>query len=334
MATLNKRGNNWQLNWHDADGQHRVSLGAIPPKDARIALQRKKLELLTGARLAGGGTFGEFGTSTFGQFCVEYLAWYEQTYPSTFPRVEAIIRLHLARFWDVPLTGITAMMANRWAAERAKQVKPATVTREARVLKAVLNTARKWKVISASPLANWAAPPEREDKPPEFYTSEQLAALYLASGPTWAPVWQFMANTGLRRNEALNLQIKDVREDCIHVLSTNEAPTKSRKWREVPLNASARAAVKALRGDRTEGPLVPQVFPRSVTRAFDKAAKRAGLGGSLHTLRHTFVSHLVMANVNLPTVKRLAGHASINTTLRYAHLSPEYRNSAVDRIAL
>lgn len=325
MATLNKRGNAWQLNWSDAEGQHRVSLGAISAKDARIRLEQKRLELLTGVPSYSG--------ITFGAFVVDYLAWHSESFPSTYPRVEQIIRMHLWRFADAPLMGITPMMANRWVADRRAQVKPATVTREARVLKAILNKALKWKVIAENPLSGWDAPPERASKPPAYYTGEQLAALYLASG-TWAPVWQFMANTGLRRNEALHLTLADVGEDAVQVLSTEDQPTKSRKWREVPMNAKAQAAVQALRGDRKEGPLLPQVFPRSISRAFDKAARRAGLTGSLHILRHTFVSHLVMAGVDLPTVKKLAGHASIETTLKYAHLAPAHKVSAVDKIAL
>lgn len=325
MATLNRRGRTWQLNWSDADGQHRVSLGAISAKDARVALERKKLELLTGVR--------SFTGVTFGQFAVDYLAWHSQQYPSTYPRVEQIIRLHLWQFADLPLMALTPVKANGWVAQRLGQVKPATVTKEARVLSAMLNRAVKWRVIAENPLMGWAPPPERASKPPDYFTGEQLAALYLASG-TWAPVWQFMANTGLRRNEALNLDLKDVQKDRVRVLSTDQAPTKSRRWRDVPLNSKAQAAVEALRRDRMEGRLLPRVLPRSLTRAFDKAVRRAGLTGSLHTLRHTFVSHLVMAGVDLTTVKDLAGHATIQTTLKYAHLSPAHRVSAVEKIAL
>lgn len=325
MATINRRGRTWQLNWSDAEGQHRVSLGAISAKDARIALERKKLELLTG--------IPAFSGATFGQFAVDYLAWHSQQYPSTYPRVEGIVRLHLWQFANVPLMGITPVAANAWVARRLTEVKPATVTKEARVLAAILNKAVKWRVIQENPLLGWSPPPERASKPVEFYTTEQLAALYLASGE-WGPVWQFMANTGLRRNEALNLNLTEVFEDRVRVLSTEDAPTKSRRWREVPLNSKAQAAVEALRGKRKEGRLLPRVLPRSLTRAFEKATRRAGLTGSLHTLRHTFVSHLVMAGVDLTTVKDLAGHATIQTTLKYAHLSPLHRVSAVEKIAL
>ena len=69
---------------------------------------------------------------------------------------------------------------------------------------------------------------------------------------------------------------------------------------------------------------VPPIRPESLSRAFLHDAARANLDGSLHTLRHTFISHLVMQGVPLRTVQVIAGHAHFTTTERYAHLAPGY----------
>ena len=52
-----------------------------------------------------------------------------------------------------------------------------------------------------------------------------------------------------------------------------------------------------------------------------------------HIFRHTYISRLVMAGVDLRTVQELAGHKDIKMTVRYAHLAPAHWLAAVDRLA-
>ncbi|MEE8483247.1 MAG: tyrosine-type recombinase/integrase, partial [Nitrospinota bacterium] len=51
-----------------------------------------------------------------------------------------------------------------------------------------------------------------------------------------------------------------------------------------------------------------------------------------HDLRHTFASHLVMAGVDITTIKELLGHKTISMTLRYAHLAPGHKRDAVEKL--
>ena len=64
-----------------------------------------------------------------------------------------------------------------------------------------------------------------------------------------------------------------------------------------------------------------------------KACHDAGLAGvSLHTLRHTFASRLVMAGVDTRTVQVLGGWLDLSLVQRYSHLSPGHCTEAIERI--
>jgi integrase len=73
------------------------------------------------------------------------------------------------------------------------------------------------------------------------------------------------------------------------------------------------------------------IGPYSYRIAFENARERAGLGVDVvfHSLRHTYISRLAMAGVDIRTVQELAGHKSITMTMRYAHLAPQHKQKAL-----
>jgi integrase len=146
------------------------------------------------------------------------------------------------------------------------------------------------------------------------------------------------ANTGLRiRAEALLLRWIDV-DLSRGFLTVQAAYAKNGKTRTVPLNSRSREALESLK-TRSKGDYVfsqPNGRPyKSMDKPFTaacKAAKLFGTGVSLHTLRHTFASRLAMAGVDLRTIQELGGWSDLSMVQRYAHLTPNHKRDAIEKI--
>jgi integrase len=340
VATIFKRGRCWYLNWHDADGQHRPSLGEIAELEARAALKLKEAELATGRSLT------PTAAPLFRDYAVSYLAWYGTEYEDSLDSAERILETRLVpTFGHLSLDQINAALVEAWKARRAGQdavyrnghsqghkVKSATVNKELLTLKAMLNRAVDWELLTKNPARAVKPIKGKDSKPPHYYPKPQLKQIYRAAEPQHRAAWRLLANTGLRRGEGLHLRRRNViAGEKLHVLSEAGARTKSGKWREIPLNKPALEALETLEGADY---VLPRVAPQSLSRAFLRDARAAQVPGNLHSLRHTFISHLVMAGAPLRTVQILAGHAHYKTTERYAHLAPEHLAGALGGLSL
>jgi integrase len=316
MARIYQRNDSWYLD-HFKDGKRtRRSLGKISEAEAQVQLAALERRLDAPPPAAG---------PDFLTWAEEYSHWHASEYPDSYYRVEQIIRCHLLpAFGDLAIGMINPRVVEAYKHARLETATPGTVVKEIRTLQAMINHAVTWDVIPRNPIKRVKAPKDLRSKPPRWYTKDELQQIYKAS--EYGPAWQLMANTGLRRTEAMQLEWKDIDRQGIKILSDAEARTKSGKWRLIPLSKGARSALKAFKG---KGRVLPQVAPYSFSRAFSRDVTRSGLDGSLHCLRHTYCSHLVMAGVPLRTVQVLAGHASFTTTERYVHLAPDHLKGAV-----
>jgi integrase len=326
MATIYWRGDRAYLNWSAGGRQRRKSLGSISKYEAETIRQAKELELRTGVAVFK-------PSQLLGVIAVRYLDWHRAQFPDSHARIRFIVEHRLAHFHDRPVSSIEQSEVERWIAQRSQEVSAGTVEKELRTLKALLNKAVEWKELDHSPAENVSAPQNVESAPPHWYTPAELKRLYRADR-MHAATWQFLANTGLRRREAMHLKFADMRDGQIWLVSREGARTKSAKWRQIPLSPGAITALSKLKRGNKSVYVLPRMAKESWSRAFAVAAGRAGIGGNLHSLRHTFAANLVTAGVSLRVVQRLMGHATIKTTEQYAHVAPSMLEQAVKHLDL
>jgi integrase len=169
----------------------------------------------------------------------------------------------------------------------------------------------------------------------------RLRAVIEHEFPEHVESFDIALNTGMRSKE----QFIRIDWSCVDFARKDlRIPqSKNGKGCHIPLNDAARAAFESIRQKladdkaRAEGAIFIGRDGKRLLGAkhwFLRAVRKAGITDfTWHDLRHTFASRLVMADVNIRTVSDLLGHRSPTMTMRYAHLSPEHKQVAVERLS-
>lgn len=101
----------------------------------------------------------------------------------------------------------------------------------------------------------------------------------------------------------------------------------------MPMHPLFKAVLLSMDCERTGRIFTRYKSKQSVSRAIKAALRNAGLGHlRLHHLRHTFASHLLMSGQSMKAVGELLGHASIQSTQVYAHLTQDYLQDAMETL--
>ncbi len=203
------------------------------------------------------------------------------------------------------------------------------MTRNLAVLKHVFNTAIEWGYLYENP-AKSVKTLRINNRRLRYLTAEEIDRLTNAAGVHLKPIIILAVNTGMRRGEIFDLEWVhvDLKNRVIEVIDS-----KNGDKRTIAINGTLLETLHRL-PRRID---TPNMFPgknggrlTDIKTAFLKARKKAGLNDvRFHDLRHTFASHLVMAGVDLMTVKELLGHKTLKMTERYSHLSPDHKANAV-----
>jgi len=291
-----------------------------------------------------------------------------KTGPATLKRLRACFKSveHLT------LGELGPAVIDRWRTNRMQLVKAETVNRDLAALRAALGKAVEWGYLPSHPLESFKPlKTDKRKKTQRALTTDEEKRLIQAlnareekkrtereSANEWrrrrrkteyrsldgryvdhlTPAVLLSLNTGLRRGELFALTWKDVDLDR-GILTVRGETAKSGHTRRIELNKTALAILRRWKL-QTGGS--GMVFAgragnlKNLKKSYGavlEAAKIARDGSvTWHSLRHTFGTRLAAAGVPPHTVQALMGHADLQTTMRYFHVTEDERRSAVDRL--
>jgi integrase len=196
-------------------------------------------------------------------------------------------------------------------------VKPATLNRELQTFKAVFSDLiRSLQFEGKNPFS--AIRQIKLSQPKTvFLSTEEIKKLfsYLEKSESDAYLVSLVClSTGARWGEAQSLVLSDLSNGMVHYHET-----KNKRSRSVPVvDYLYDCLVKRL----TEGGFNDAYS--TFTRRLYESGINLPEGQRTHVLRHTFASHYMMNGGNILALQKILGHSSLNMTMKYAHLAPDY----------
>jgi len=211
-----------------------------------------------------------------------------------------------------------------------------------------LGTGRQWKLWQEMKV-------RRPETLPVVFSREEVAQLIQSVRcDRFRTILRLIYGCGLRISEAVRLEVTEIHADASRIDIRN---AKGGKDRCVPLPARLVADLRrfwlrhqhprwlfpGLRSDwKTERQPLPQrarnatgpMSESSVQNAFRLALAESGIrkAATPHTLRHSFATHLLEEGVSIRLISQYLGHASLETTLLYTHLTAVNEGRALEAL--
>ncbi|GMT42452.1 MAG: integrase [bacterium] len=336
MKGIYKRGRTYWIRYAGFDGLVvRESTGSSKFRNAEALFLKRKQTVREGKQPE---TARRSPYHTFRQLAVEYLKWAK--IQKSFPSKKYIVARLVLSFGELRLRQFTTMLLEQHQAAMLKHRKPATVNRYVATLHHMFTKAVEWEMANDETLKRLRKVKllKENNRRLRYLSNVECNELINASDRHLRPIVITALNTGMRKSEILNLAWSRV--DLKHGFILLE-DTKNGERREIPINRTLKEVLHGIPRRIGSDGENPHVFinPNTggpyteVKKSFASASRRAGIKDfRFHDMRHTFASHLVMAGVDITTVKELLGHKTIAMTLRYAHLAQSHKLKAVETL--
>lgn len=259
---------------------------------------------------------------------------------------------HLLRIVkDKPIKLITSNEIEYYKSIRLKEVRQSTVNIDLNTIKAIFNIAIRFNWLEKNPSKDIKkiSIPQKQ----RLCFNEIETKLILNNcNPLIKNLVSFALYTGMRLNEICNVQMKDVNyaEGILSVSNKETFKTKTGRQRQIPTSENLINLIKAIKNHKSDKILpfyAPEHYlfsirggfklsPNFVSKAFKKVLRKLSMSEKFHfhCLRHTFITNLIKAGVNINYVKEIAGHKDIKTTMGYIHIVTEDLREAVNKIKI
>lgn len=334
-------GGTFYFRYVDASGRQRqIKIGRadhITVSQARKMAQRFRSQVVMGGD-PGAEKAAIKAVPMYRELAAQHLAEAKLTQRS-YSTTEMYMRCHILPRWGkVRLTDIETRAVSQWLSEkRAEGLAPATVEKIRVIFGRSFALGARWGIAGTekNPTRGVIRKPLNNARE-RFLSAEEAARLRVAVAASNNGQLQHIVGllllTGARVRELL-----DARWEHVDVeRRTWLIPTsKTGKPRHVPLSKAALAIIEALPRFKDCPWLVPNpdtLKPYvSIKHGWQRAIKLAKLPGlRIHDLRHSAASFMVNSGVDLFAVGKVLGHASYQSTQRYAHLANDTLLAAVE----
>lgn len=183
-----------------------------------------------------------------------------------------------------------------------------------------------------SALLDLVRPKPEKFLPVVLSTAEVRHILRQLKKPKYQLCLSLIYACGLRVEEGSRVQVQDI-DGARQVLHVRLSKGNKERYVPIPLRllehlrqywCSHRHPVWLFPGGRCLGqPATKPIQVRAVQRAFQAALQASGVQkvATVHTLRHSYATHLLESGVNLRVIQAYLGHSSLNTTSHYMHLT-------------
>ena len=349
MAKIRKRGDSYQIDYFDPAGK-RVRKAFAKKKDAEAELG-KRVSLVAEGRYLD--VKKEYKTTL-----KELIKKYEENFESqvSFKGWKKLCLKNFKTYFseDRLLSTIkyvdleTYRNQLRQSITRKGTVRTvAAVNREISCMHHLFAKGKEWEILEGNPFDKGKSLLMKENNQRTRYLSQEEIQKLLNASPEYLKNIIICAlNTGMRRSEIFGLTWDQVRNGFIYLQNT-----KTNEPRQIPINDTLAELFERM---KKENPGSTYVFTyksnkpnkkmktvslvvnndkrlNNVKKSFARALKNSGIAHcTLHDLRHTFASHLLMNGASIKDVQELLGHKTMQMTLRYAHLSQEHKKKAVN----